>query len=225
MVNRAILGTPNVGPTNQMGVMADPSKTCDSRAREYHTGNATTTETNDGTFANWTKVRDANWRRNRWNGERPSDTKQPIEVAMGLNMSKDNRSGSTIRGTTMASLRSKIYVSFVPQHRYRGKTPTNTKIPSWQYLWPDYPQTLGDDGDSFYTPKKYHIRSECVLLTKSEKGWNGRTILQHFERIGGKLRFWKSWGGDHQGHFHHKHVWWWYSTQTSPRHSWPQKSN
>ena len=62
--------------------------------------------------------------------ERPSDTKQPIEVAMGLKMSKDNRKGSTMRGTTMASLRSKMCVSFVPQHWYRGKTLTNTKIPS-----------------------------------------------------------------------------------------------
>ena len=40
---------------------------------------------------------------------------------------------------------------------------------------------MGDDGDSFYPPKKYHIQSLCVLLTKAEKGWNGRTILQHFE--------------------------------------------
>ena len=42
--------------------------------------------------------------------ERPSDTKQPIEVAMGLKMSKNNRSGSTMRRTTKASFRSKMCV-------------------------------------------------------------------------------------------------------------------
>ena len=45
------MGTPNVGPTNQKGEMADSSKACDSRAREYHTGHATATKTNDGTIA------------------------------------------------------------------------------------------------------------------------------------------------------------------------------
>ena len=33
--------------------------------------------------------------------ERASNQKQPVEVAMGTKMSKDNRSGNTMRGTSM----------------------------------------------------------------------------------------------------------------------------
>ena len=34
---------------------------------------------------------------------------------------------------------------------------TDTKISARQYLRLDYPQTLGKDGDSFYSSQKYHI--------------------------------------------------------------------
>ena len=44
-------------------------------------------------------------------------------------MLKDNRSGSTMRGTTMTSLQSKMCVSFVPQHRYRGSRLLTQKFP------------------------------------------------------------------------------------------------
>ena len=50
--NRAILGTTNFGPTNQMGEMANPGKTSDSRSREYHYRNVFTTQTNEGLGCN-----------------------------------------------------------------------------------------------------------------------------------------------------------------------------
>ena len=61
-------------------------------------------------------------------GERSSDTKQSIESAMGVKKLKVNRSGSTMRGSAMESLRSKMCVSSIPKHWYRGKTFANTKI-------------------------------------------------------------------------------------------------
>ena len=55
-----ILGTTNFGPTNHMGEMANPSKTSDSRSREYHYRHVVTTQTNDSPIASGTEVRDAN---------------------------------------------------------------------------------------------------------------------------------------------------------------------
>ena len=73
-----------------------------------------------------------------------------------------------MRGASMEFVWSEMRVSVVPKYWYWRKTTTNTKIPARQYLRFDYPQTLGNDGDCLYPPKKQHIWSICVLLSEGE---------------------------------------------------------
>ena len=66
---------------------------------------------------------------------------------------------------------------------------------------------------AFIRPRKITF-DRYVFFSRKQKEWNCRTILQYFERIGGKLWLRNSRRGDNQRHLHHEYVEWRYSTWT-----------